>query len=216
MADRERAFCFIEGCEKRSVSGRKGMCSTHYTRWHKWGDPLYTEKPRNRRCSIDGCDDKHFGRGWCYDHYSRWWRYNDPEWQPAPPPTVCSVDGCGTEPVSLGLCVKHYNRQRIHGSTDDPRPSVEERFWSKVVEIDGDGSCWLWTAAKSGKGYGCVVIDRRRYPAHRVAYEMFVGPIPEGLEIDHLCRVRNCVNPAHLEPVTHAENVRRAMKKVPA
>jgi HNH endonuclease len=83
--------------------------------------------------------------------------------------------------------------------------SLAERFWAKV-EI-GIG-CWLWRGA-TGTGYG--VIRRGRagegmLQAHRVAYEMLVGPIPVGMEIDHLCRVRACVNPAHLEPVTHREN----------
>lgn len=81
----------------------------------------------------------------------------------------------------------------------------EERFWSKVEKTDG---CWLWTGALNGGGYGRFNVGRRLY-AHRAAYLMFVGPIPDGLQIDHLCRVRHCVNPDHLEPVTHAENVRR-------
>jgi len=71
------------------------------------------------------------------------------------------------------------------------------------------GSCWLWTGAGTGNGYGKFWVFPRMVPAHRYAYEFCVGPIPEGLEIDHLCRVRNCVNPDHLEPVTHRENILR-------
>lgn len=84
----------------------------------------------------------------------------------------------------------------------------EQRFWAKVNKTPG---CWLWTAATS-KGYGSFGMpDRRQRLAHRLSYELLVGPIPEGLVLDHLCRVRNCVNPAHLEPVTAAENTRRGL-----
>ena len=72
-------------------------------------------------------------------------------------------------------------------------------------------SCWLWTAARTTPGgYGKVKLDGRTCLAHRVAFEELVGPIPDGLQLDHLCRVRECVNPAHLEPVTASENLRRS------
>jgi hypothetical protein len=77
-----------------------------------------------------------------------------------------------------------------------------------VAQIDQqpDG-CWLWVGTVRPDGYGLFGAGNRR--AHRVAYELFVGPIPEGAELDHLCRVRHCVKPAHLEPVTPTENRRR-------
>ena len=82
----------------------------------------------------------------------------------------------------------------------------EDRFWSKV---DASGDCWLWTASTSRLGYGEFRLGGRIRKAHRVAYEMLVGLIPDDLEIDHLCRVRHCVNPDHMEPVTHRVNVLR-------
>ena len=87
----------------------------------------------------------------------------------------------------------------------DPR----ERFWEKV-EVRGTDDCWLWTAYTMVNGYGLFGLSKGQTTlAHRFAYQDRVGPIPEGLQIDHLCRVRHCVNPAHLEPVTQLENVRR-------
>ena len=86
--------------------------------------------------------------------------------------------------------------------------SVHERFLAKIVTPSVD-ECWIWQACTGTNGYGLFRVDGRMFKAHRFAYELFVGPIPDGLELDHLCRVRTCVNPEHLDPVTHAENVRR-------
>lgn len=90
------------------------------------------------------------------------------------------------------------------------KQTTEERFWNRVDKTE---SCWLWLGGLTRYGYGIMGIGQRgkRVNAHRFAYEMLVGLIPEGLQIDHLCRVRNCVNPEHLEPVTNAENGRRGV-----
>ena len=70
--------------------------------------------------------------------------------------------------------------------------------------------CWLWTLSVDGAGYGHHRrLDRSTVGAHRLSYEIHVGSIPDGLELDHLCSAPSCVNPAHLEPVTHRENMRR-------
>lgn len=76
---------------------------------------------------------------------------------------------------------------------------------------DRSGECWLWLGRKNPKGYGQMTISKHQRSAHRVSYETFVGPIPEGMQIDHLCRVRHCVNPEHLEPVTQRVNLQRQM-----
>lgn len=84
-------------------------------------------------------------------------------------------------------------------------PDVEARFWAKVVVVE---NCWEWCGCTS-RGYGQFYMGKKIHAAHRVSYELSVGPIPNGLTLDHLCRNRRCVNPSHLEPVTLKENVRR-------
>lgn len=89
-------------------------------------------------------------------------------------------------------------------------PRLPHRFWARVVRGD---ACWHWTGGKTGKGYGAFHVGGRTLGAHRVAYEALVGPVPDGLVLDHVrargCTSRACVNPAHLEPVTDGTNVLR-------
>lgn len=89
-----------------------------------------------------------------------------------------------------------------------PRKTPEQRFWAMVASRE-EGQCWLWTGHLDRKGYGAIKTGKKSTGAHRFSYSLNVGPIPDGLVIDHLCRVPACVNPAHLEPVTNAENIAR-------
>lgn len=92
--------------------------------------------------------------------------------------------------------------------------NIWRRFWVKV-SIQQNG-CWLWTAGKFSNGYGLFALGtkpRKNALAHRYAYQQLIGEVPEGKDLDHLCRVRHCVNPAHLEAVSRSENLRRGKKR---
>lgn len=122
---------------------------------------------------------------------------------------TCSTPGCPRTAFARQSCRFHYQRAYRAQQLDSlpGQMSLEQRFWAKV---DKSGDCWLWTAAicQTG-GYGRVKVDGKMLKAHRVAYELTIGPIPDGLTLDHLCRVRRCVNPAHLDPCTMGENTSR-------
>lgn len=91
--------------------------------------------------------------------------------------------------------------------------SLDERFDEKWMPEPMSG-CWLWLGSKNGAGYGTIERDGRTFMAHRYSYERAVGPIPEGLVLDHLCRTPSCVNPEHLEAVTHGENILRGREAI--
>jgi hypothetical protein len=129
-----------------------------------------------------------------------------------PAHSTCSITGCGRPSKTRGWCQAHYMRWWYTGDTQDDVPLTiygnhPARFWSKVTFTE---SCWLWTSSIDRGGYGQFDLGNKSTIAHRWAYEFCVGDIPEGLDLDHLCRVRHCVNPDHLEPVTRSENMRRS------
>jgi hypothetical protein len=121
---------------------------------------------------------------------------------------ICSVEDCESTVNAYEMCKKHRRRLRKHGDVFYHPPSPEERFWVKVRKTK---TCWEWTSATLSSGYGIFSANRKVHLAHRYSYELLVAPIPEGLYLDHLCRVKHCVNPTHLEPVTNRENVMRGI-----
>lgn len=121
------------------------------------------------------------------------------------------------------MCEMHSDRMKRNGTTDlaEPKTSVE-RFWANI-DRQPDG-CWEWVGPMYGNGYGQMWVKHESYLAHRFAYELLVGPVPDGMDLDHLChgaddlcpggwacRHRRCVRPAHLEPVTRQVNIARGL-----
>lgn len=95
----------------------------------------------------------------------------------------------------------------MSGKPHDP----ERKFW-RLTDRRPDDECWPWRGRLNSGGYGRIAVNGLCIRVHRFAYELMVGPIPEGLVIDHLCRNRSCVNPLHLEPVSAIENTKRGWK----
>jgi hypothetical protein len=133
--------------------------------------------------------------------------------------SICDVDDCTRPRHAYGFCGMHAQRMRRTGSPlGVRRTGTVESFWLRVAK-NGPGGCWLWTGTELTNGYGKIAT--RRTPtasgtrlAHRVSWELARGLIDEDLVLDHLCRVKLCVNPDHLEPVVLRENVRRGLHGV--
>lgn len=131
--------------------------------------------------------------------------------------SICSLPDCGGAHKARGLCHRHYWRWQRR--TRSPGRRTELQRWAAKVKLPTtpDG-CWEWTGALHHGGHGEFRVGRRMVRAHRFGYETFVGPIPDGMDLDHFrlnpgprrcgCMSR-CVNPEHVEPVTHRENILR-------
>lgn len=129
--------------------------------------------------------------------------------------STCAIDRCPQNTKARGWCGKHYHRWLRHGDPQAGRAYDNMPFAEKLeVYTERSGDCILWTGGLNNKGYGVTGNLGRSAYVHRLSYEHFVGPIPEGMEIDHLCRVPRCLNPDHLEAVTHSTNVARGLSPI--
>ena len=131
---------------------------------------------------------------------------------------TCTVEGCDLKTIARKMCSKHYYRWKRNGDPTKLRKidtrygfTVEDRFWHSIIKAPSGH--WIWTGSvvskEAHRDYGLFYTGERQMLAHRYAWEFLVGPIPEGLVIDHLCCFPRCVNPRHLQPVTQAVNMER-------
>lgn len=121
----------------------------------------------------------------------------------------CSVPDCTRDVEGRGLCASHYARWRRHG---DPRADIplrrvhsspDEKFAASTKRLDGH---LVWTGRKTAEGYAVMTKNGRQYHAHRYAWERAHGPVPEGMQVDHICHVRDCVDLSHLRLASPAQN----------
>ncbi len=137
---------------------------------------------------------------------------------------LCRIPGCPKPTKGQGYCAGHYHRLMRYGSPLEggaPRIRAPEdvRFWAKVNKnglLWNGARCWLWTGTINPYGYGIFSRPNGSNLAHRVACELTDGLIPDGLDCDHLCRNRACVNPAHIDIVTRAVNLGRGIRSIKA
>lgn len=119
----------------------------------------------------------------------------------------CKVRDCKRAKNSRGMCQLHYQRWQKSGDplkTKIIKGNDKLRFEEKIAKTE---SCWNWIGSlRSKKGYGCFTVNSKTVAAHRYSYQLYVGDIPKGMQLDHTCNNRCCVNPEHLEPVTNREN----------
>ena len=166
-----------------------------------------------KACAVEGCKNGgRLKRGWCRMHYTRWKVRGDVHFEYSPPKLECAFPNCEKKHNSKGYCHAHYMQVR-KGLELTPLTrsaiSFDQRFMDKISKTE---TCWEWTGAKR-KGYASIKNAGKNIYAHRVAYEKWVGPIPEGIEIDHRCHNTICVNPKHLRlatPKQNKENLRGA------
>lgn len=182
-------------------------------------------------CSVAECERRSEKRGLCNMHWKRWMRHGDAaitkKAANGTRPATCTHDGCDRPHQAEGYCAGHHSRIRRYG---DPNAGGGSRVHGELEEriarlsVGMPNGCIQWTGEISTGGYGLVSLGGRRWTAHRVVYELRVGPIPDGLQLDHMChnddlscaggpscQHKRCINVDHLIPATPSENVGRAL-----
>lgn len=180
-------------CQRNHYS--LGFCDKHYQRYSAHGDPLTSHADRDHpsTCRLEDCDLPYSANGYCRDHYNRAWLH----------------DG---DPLG-GLRINSLDERILRRISEGPLPGI---FYNHETDhYDGTPPCRCrdWDGTKTREGsrhkYGVISVKGTTKQVHRVTYEATFGPVPDGLDLDHLCCRTVCCEPRHLEPVTTGENSRR-------
>lgn len=121
---------------------------------------------------------------------------------------VCSVDSCNKNVLAKGFCDKHYAYNHRHGRPTPP--TLKERILSNIKVV---GGCWEYQGVLSKYGYAIISVNGKSERVHRASYREFVGEIPSGLVVMHICDNRGCCNPSHLTVGTNKENTKDKVNK---
>lgn len=197
----DKRICSIDGCTNPHLA--KGYCNAHWKKWKRHGDPLW-QRPLapERKCTVNGCENKYHAQGYCPMHYLR--AKADGKLSTS---QECTVGDCRGYQVAKGVCHKHYQKLLRYG---DPEVSVITKSATPGESLDlrtmVAGECLVWTGNVTEFGYGHMSVKGKMKYAHRVAWELARGPIPNGMQIDHICWNRACVNVDHLRLATQMEN----------
>lgn len=158
-----------------------------------------------RTCKLENCHLKRVSKGFCSIHYQRIKATGTTDKKIFP--STCSVNGCtSVGKITKGLCRKHYSRFLRHGSTNTTRIMNDDKKRIMKNCEKSDSGCWEWKKAKRN-GYGQTSVLGKQEIAHRASWIIFRGEIPSGMNINHKCNNKGCVNPDHLYVGTQQENV---------
>lgn len=159
-------------------------------------------------CTVDGCEFKHKAKGFCSKHYQRFKTNGStnllPKREVLP---FCKIDGCDLPTRSWNLCSRHYYKLRTKGLDGEYTVVGNDKKRLKINSSIDDNGCWIWKKSK-WNGYGKTILKGKNMAAHRASWTVFMGEIPQGMQINHKCHVRACINPDHLYVGTQKENVR--------
>ncbi len=155
-------------------------------------------------CSINGCGAKHYAKGFCHKHHQRNWLNGMPFL--IDKPIICQAPGCEESPRKLGLCMIHYTRKRRDGTFDTSRIVNNNKLRLELNSHFDKNGCRIWDRSMKN-GYGVAYLNGRLEQAHRASWKVINGEIPKGMQVNHKCHVRACINIEHLYLGTQKQNV---------